>query len=920
MTIPKSIHHVIASFLKDELEKAGIKTVFTAPDTLSGRRTGLLCENGSYLVETAFTEKSLLEAINKIQTFRSHNIRLKGGFVVVCPDDLSESVDNPSELLKIHFKILLFSLTDTRNFTVNKGTLPEIAEMASAYIREPSYSEPSIEWIITILRMAAAYIAEGLKVTGAQLEPIFQSNHVFRNILHKKEKYPVNALKLVSAYLVVNQLLFYHILSKKSQLPEINTESLTTPSQLNRYFDLVSATIFQVLFSYDVVSKIPKEHTTRIKKVVNIIKGITPEIKKDVLGTIFHDVIPLDVRKYIAAFYTNIYAADLLAWLSIDDPDACVADFAVGSGGLLVAAYKRKKHLLDQEHSKKFTEKDHKKFIAQLVGVDVMPFAANTAACHLALQYPECDTTVNIAVWDSTALHPHSKIPLIAVATPAGENPDAPHISLTQYDVILMNPPFTRQERVPTAYKPLLRDRFNDYKQYLHGQISYYGYFVLLADRFLKEGGRLAFVLPAAFLRVQSSRTIIALLANKYHIEYIITGKKRLNFSESTWRREILLIARKLKKEKRKNAIFAVLESLPKTEDELEQISKKIKRITSDYEDYNMSAFTVPVAELEKDYDWFRFITSSEPGLLKTWEKIRTSALHLEKFGNICNVKTIKEGIESRKEMKVQAVFVVNSKERAIRKEDAWIVDTIEKTHITVFNRYNNTKIHIPKESVIPCLRTMSHNSSINIDTTDFVVVKDFLNAHQFFYGERAVLKTRLPVWNQYVKDRRGNLIILRRFVITAPGTTHVCYYSPTVTAAPGTAWVSTIDDDDAKILCLWFNSSIHLAQVLTNRIEDIWIDIHKYILREFSIINPHTLSNKEKKKLLELFDKVSKEKTPSLAEQYISVPESKKEIDTIILSVLGFDDNEIKNILSDLYASLKTEFEALQKINCSSW
>lgn len=892
---PPYTHHIVTSFLKGEFEKAGVKAVFTMSDTPAGK-SDLPDEEGLYCVEVV-SEKNLLEAINRVHTIKLRNPHVQYGFIVLCPDELFASVEPFPNLLNIHFNVVLFSFTGTQSITGYNRTLPEIVALINT--DEPAHNL-SLEWVTTILRMAIASIAKTLPPTGGYLEKTFQQNHVFTTILYKKE-YPLTALKMVSAYLLVNQLLFYNILSKKRQLPEIDTQSLTTPSQLRNYFDLVSYEPFQQVFAYDIVSTIP-EDITHLKKVINVIKNI-PELKNDVLGTLFHDIIPGTVRKSIAAFYTNQYAADLLAWLALDDDAARVADFAVGSGGLLVAAYNRKKIL----HTGEFSEKDHKQFINQLVGVDVMPFAAYTAACHIALQYPESDATANISVQDSTALHPFTTIPSIAAATP-GENA----IFLTKYDVILMNPPFTRQERVPSRLKSVLRDRFKEYTHYLHGQISYYSYFVLLADRFLKEGGRLALVLPAAFLRVRSSRSIVKFLAERYHIEYVLTGKKRLNFSESTWRREILLVARKCKT-KRKDTIFCALSNLPKTKDECEHIKTTIKKVTKKYEDEYMSAICVPFVELERDYDWFRFITPFESELSVLWERIRT-AKTLEKVEDIYDMKMIREGIESRKGMNIQAVFIVNAPKRMVRKEDAWIVDTV-KEYITVKNRYTTAKLDIPTEAVVPCLRTMSHNPLMDIVHSDFVVVNDFSKADQFFYGERASLKPLLPVWNQYVKKRRGNVIMVRRCVITAPGTFHLCYYASQPLAAPGTAWVCTMTEEDAKIVCLWFNSSMHLAQVLLTRIEDIWIDIHKYILGDFLIINPHTLSKQQKKKLLTLFDTVKKEKGLPLVEQYTSIPESKKEIDTALLSVLGFNNNEIESLLSHLYAALKTEFSALASV-----
>ncbi|MCD6513324.1 MAG: N-6 DNA methylase, partial [Candidatus Odinarchaeota archaeon] len=618
MSIPKPTENTVTAFLKDELEKFGVKAIpFASIHTPAGRReVDILCENaGLYPIEAKFTENELLTAISKIQNdyLKYHReLGIKGGFAILYPSKLSEPI--PIEVLKemlktLKFKVILIFLPeDTRkNFTVYEGTLTEIAQKLSKQIlTPPKYIEPNIEWIIKSLRESANYITVGLKhLAGKQLEEIFGGEHVFKNILNYEEerKYPVEELRLASAYLLVNQLLFYHVLSRKLDFPEIETDQLRTPSQLNQYFKSVLTVNYRAIFSYDVASKIPKRYVDIVKIIIDVIKSISPEkIGGDLLGTIFHDLIPLDVRKYVAAFYTNVLAANLLAWLAIDHYNAKVADFAVGSGGLLVAAYRRKKYLLEAER-KEFSQKMHELFIEQLLGVDVMPFAASVAASHLALQSPEYHTNkVNIAIWDSTELKPNMKIPSIAglktilrgqtnldmfieegkhvkgVVRLGEEEPE--EIILTKYDVIIMNPPFTRQERIPEDYKKLLYDRFEDYKDYLHGQLGYYGYFILLADRFLKENGRLAFVLPAAFLRVKSASGIRKFLSENYNIEYIITGKKRLNFSESTWRREILFIARKIKKGgKRKHSIFAAIEKLPETKNDLERICAKIKKV-----------------------------------------------------------------------------------------------------------------------------------------------------------------------------------------------------------------------------------------------------------------------------------------------------------------------------------------------------
>jgi len=53
-------------------------------------------------------------------------------------------------------------------------------------------------------------------LSGEELEDIFGGKEVFKNILqYEEQKYPVETLRLASAYLLGNQLLFYHVLSRK---------------------------------------------------------------------------------------------------------------------------------------------------------------------------------------------------------------------------------------------------------------------------------------------------------------------------------------------------------------------------------------------------------------------------------------------------------------------------------------------------------------------------------------------------------------------------------------------------------------------------------------------------------------------------------------------------------------------------------
>ncbi len=489
MPVAKPTEDTITALLARELERRGVKvqqfTSVTLPK-VGLRKPDLWCENGGiYPIEAKFYEGELIDAISKVYNDYLSDPGVAGGFAILYPEQLSrpglskEVVEKLATKLKFRL-VPVFRPEDARKgFVMFEKTLPEVAEILAEYIlAPPERVEPSVPDIIKTLRSAAIHLVSALtNLTEDQLGDLFGGEEVFENILQYQErKYPIDSLRSAAAYILVTQLLFYHVLSKINAklFPEIDSTQVKQPADLKHlYFDKVLNINYKAVLSYDVVTKVDRRHLHLIQSVISAIKAIAPEkVRGDLLGTIFHDLIPLETRKSVAAFYTNVLAAELLAWLAIDRHDARVADFAVGSGGLLVAAYRRKRHLVEQERS--FTENDHRRFVEnELLGIDVMPFAAKDAACHLALQEPMYFTNkVLIAIWDSTELKPKKEIPPIAtleqiltgqtrlesfgekglgarrkgvVGLRDGMDEGGEKIKLEKYDVVIMNPPFTRQ-------------------------------------------------------------------------------------------------------------------------------------------------------------------------------------------------------------------------------------------------------------------------------------------------------------------------------------------------------------------------------------------------------------------------------------------------------------------------------------------
>jgi len=946
--------------LARELEKYGVKTqTFPSIQTPNGvRKPDIWCANGgAYPIESKFTERDLFNAVSKIQNdyLRWYDVlEIKGGFALLYPEDLSQPL-SPEVILgltrKLKFKaVAMFPPKDTRkNFAVYEGSLPEIAKILADHILSPpEYVEPSTEYIIKTLQNAATYITATLRyLTGKELEDLFGGKEVFGNILqYEGEKYPVEALRLASAYLLINQILFYHVLSVRvpDKFPELDPEKIKRPSDLNEYFAKVLDINYRTVFSYDVASRIPSGFVDQTKAVIAVVQGLAPEkVGGDLLGTIFHDLVPFQVRKTVAAFYTNVLAAETLAWLAIDEPEAKVADFAVGSGGLLVAAYRRKRFLLEKERSK-FSPEDHKRFLDQeLLGVDVMPFAASVAACHLALQTPEYFTDkVNVAIWDSTELSPGRIIPSIAglefvmkgqtdlesfvrppkkkkgVVSLTGEVPK--EIKLEKYDVTIMNPPFTRQERMPENYKSALLERFKEYREYIEGQMGYFGYFALLADRFLKDGGRIAFVLPATALHVRSSEGIRKLWAEKYHIEYIITTWHRLAFSESVIFREILLVAKKTKPRSDAITKVCVLKKLPDKISKAREIAERIKSIKKDYEDSDVVVKIHPYSKLTADTtDWHTLVSLSDLKLVDFLEGVLAS----KKLTPLSSLTEARRSDLEHFKFREFHGFILSSAERARRASDVWIADRIKGRTLVARHKERMHEVEIPLSNLVRALRRFSYANTIDADKTlDYLIVDWFKEIEEMARSvvpanalrkfDRAVVQ----LWRKKFEERKAHLLLGRRLYLSAPGTCLISFYSDKPTAGIDLWGFLDLNKTDAQILSLWLNSSFNILQLLYMGVacEGPWMKLHDYMMDRLLVPDPSKLTETEKKQILKVFEKIKDTPFPSIREQLKTKFRARKTIDAMWLKILGHK-GPCEDLLEKLYGSMLKELEIIGQL-----
>ena len=319
----------------------------------------------------------------------------------------------------------------------------------------------------------------------------------------------------------------------------------------------------------------------------------------DLTGRIFQRLIA--DRKYLATFYTLPASAALLARLAVSkmdgvdwsDADAIsqlrIADFACGTGALLSAVYEQV--ATRHERAGGDPAQLHPAMMEDvLYGCDVMPSAIHITSSTLSGAQPnigfgqsrlytmpygrQSDGTAKIGsleLLQSSAVQtlfntsdPALRTGSIGEETATQINVDIPDQG---FDLVIMNPPFTRATNHEGAHADVTNPAFAAFDATpadqsamgsrinelgkgtcYHGNAGIASAFVALADRKLKRGGILALVLPlsaAAGLSWQGFRRMLADEYGDLEVLSIAANGKDMSFSSDTGMAECLVVARK---------------------------------------------------------------------------------------------------------------------------------------------------------------------------------------------------------------------------------------------------------------------------------------------------------------------------------------------------------------------------------------
>ncbi|ODS35828.1 hypothetical protein BEH94_05585 [Candidatus Altiarchaeales archaeon WOR_SM1_SCG] len=577
----------------------------------------------------------------------------------------------------------------------------------------------------------------------------------------KSEKLLRNQTIDLISYILVNQILFYFLYSKKTgKVDEIR--KIQTIRELNNYFDQIKEINFEPIFDIDVISKIPVTKDI-IEQVNNIITVLYPlgieEMKQDIYGKLIGKCLPTETREVLASYYTKPTSAKLLTNLTIKTWDEKVWDLACGSGTLLVESYNRKlqvhpnKSILTSEDKKDI----HRDFLEeQLTGTDIMSFACHLTGLNLSAQNLSTETKfirvskrnslelfklpadVKEAYGDISSVIEHisrKQKTILDFKTPGDEitkkEYPAKKFKIDKVDTIVINPPFTRIQDVPEK----LRGEFLKHPVYniCGRRVGLWGHFLALSDKNLKNGGLIGAIIPINFLRGEDSKKIREYYLKNYSFEYIIKPHRGTSFSEDSNFTDMILIARKIP---------------PESNHELKIISlrKPIDRYTStDVE--SMVRELETVREKEKETKDFSIIKVEQSELLKNKENLMSFVFAksltnkkrisevLEKLKLMDKTKKIEKDIISEgfhaSPMGVSQILFINNPLSESRLRRAHLILDDDKNTIFKFKIKNKKEVYsINKKQLKKSIRTITSIKNTWVkDKVDYMIQsipKDF--------------------------------------------------------------------------------------------------------------------------------------------------------------------------------------------------
>lgn len=805
---------------------------------------------------------------------------LNNGLILFLPVSIRATKPTAEDVTSAIFSSPVTCLVDTpilkeeyRNLTFPQVLFRLITEIGQRLEKnlEKGYS---LKFVISLLKQHVSDLMDSVSLSDPVLLRVVTDRKLLTGISHLKADQTESVGRFLAAYIILSQILFLRLYSSTTTKRKDITEDLkpVTHYSLRKAFSRILKINYRPIYEVDVLDSISEKY---LLDTFDLIWGLEVErVRYELPGRIFHELMPANIRKMLAAFYTRPQAADILANLAIRYSDDTVFDLASGSGTLLTAAYRRKRDLFKEEGK---AGNPHKRFCENdIYGADIMPFAVHLTTANLAAMDPA--TTIKrtqIIQGDSLRLSSGRKyrsglqIDMFPTAPEAEDNGGERYkVDLKTVDVVIMNPPFTKVERGIQKYVDM--KRFHDI---IGGEIGLWGHFIALADEFLNDGGIYGAVIPINILRGRESAKLRDFIFTNWTPLYILKSTFNYGFSESAEYRDVLFIATKSPSIPNKSVKFCLIKQdlTELTKDDTSFIAEQVfslKHLRS--EKLDIESFKVKeLLPRSTNLMWFCGVTDfNHRDILVSF---------LEKFSDRLTFFPggyFREGYRPVPKGVSSFLFLTRNLEPC-RAEEAFLVfdddsDTSISAHSELGVEYN-----IEKEVLKPTLRTGVGIKTLSIQNKwDYIAGRPYKIMSGVMRGCGFIKPNnfnREAFWQNLereLEDVQTNLVVAHRINPYSPNTCLVAFFSDdSISPSNMLNVVRETDSYKAKAVATLFNSVLFLVQffLLKEETTGRYINIRFYDLYEMNLYP----DDKVVPALVKVYDKYSHSEFPCLRQQF---------------------------------------------------
>ena len=509
------------------------------------------------------------------------------------------------------------------------GTVGDIANALHVGAMPNSHLEAAAEEMEKSINKAAYLLEDAIvdhPAIAKKIETILHQE-VFKAEGNTAEKPNVQTLRM-AALIITDAFVFESSLAGKAEMESVRSLRQLLP--IIDYADVIEDWNAILKVNYRPIFEDARnlvEALATDDRLVKYILKLLCEAAKDLVdtgiaqihelaGIVFQKLIT--DRKYVKANYTLPESAVLLSTLVMPElPKGKlpkVADFACGTGALLNGVYQRILSLYEQSGGN--GTDIHKRMLEKNIGgVDIMPNATHLTAAALASTYAGVKiggtqiVTAPYGVMDNSgyaigSLELLDDIKLFDTEAEQIGGKENTVVKLQQMfphgdiDIVIQNPPFTRpgsdsntdvpkstfqgSDRPKEDQKLMQAALKSKNTRVTDGTNGFVSAFVDLADKKLRNGGTMGFILPLTVLRSPTTQELRDMWANEYHNVVVITMAQAkaedCTFSADTTMAECIVVATKGRGKNTGRGKFVCLADKPHSSLESVEIANRINK------------------------------------------------------------------------------------------------------------------------------------------------------------------------------------------------------------------------------------------------------------------------------------------------------------------------------------------------------